>query len=41
MFVFSVHGNETLVPIKGAGFDKLSDYYLLKKDTAPWSLFLS
>jgi len=32
------HGNEPLGAIKGMEFlDQLSDYQLLKKDSAPWS----
>jgi hypothetical protein len=32
------HGNEPSDPIKGGEFlDKLSDYQVLKKDSAPWS----
>jgi hypothetical protein len=34
------HGDEPLVSIKGKEFlDKLSDYYLVKKDFAPWGQF--
>jgi hypothetical protein len=34
----SEHGNEPSGSIKGGEFlDLLSDYYLLKKDSAPWS----
>jgi hypothetical protein len=32
------HGNEPLGSIKGGEFlDWLSDYYLLKKDSVPWT----
>jgi hypothetical protein len=36
------HGNEPSGYMKGGEFlDRLSDYYLLKKDLAPWSYHLS
>jgi hypothetical protein len=31
------HGNEPSGSIKGGEFDYLSDYQLLKNDSAPWS----
>jgi hypothetical protein len=36
------HGDEHMGSIKGGEFlDKLSDYYLLKKDSASWSYVVS
>jgi len=37
---FCEHGNENLGFIKGGKFiEYLSDYYLLKKNSAPWSWY--
>jgi hypothetical protein len=35
------HGNETSCSIKVGKFEKLNDYQLIKRDSAPWSLLPS